>query len=108
MNKFTKATSLISEHYKGGIKINLSPACGYRSRCEFGYRNSFYTMYDRSGNIQYLEVFNIARPAIQDLMPKLRKMTISPRKSSRKIVVSPRKVITKNSGFPAKSHHEKQ
>ena len=72
MNKFTKATSLISEHYKGGIKINLSPACGYRSRCEFGYRNSFYTMYDRSGNIKYLEVFNIARPAIQDLMPKLR------------------------------------
>ena len=72
MNKFTKATSLISEHYKGAIKINLSPACGYRSRCEFGYRNSFYTMYDRSGNIQYLEVFNIARPAIQDLMPKLR------------------------------------
>ena len=72
MNKFTKATSLISEHYKRGIKINLSPACGYRSRCEFGYRNSFYTMYDRSGNIQYLEVFNIARPAIQDLMPKLR------------------------------------
>ena len=72
MNKFTKATSLISEHYKGGIKINLSPAYGYRSRCEFGYRNSFYTMYDRSGNIKYLEVFNIARPAIQDLMPKLR------------------------------------
>jgi len=72
MNKFTKATSLISEYYKGAIKINLSPAYGYRSRCEFGYRNSFYTMYDRSGNIKYLEVFNIARPAIQDLMPKLR------------------------------------
>ena len=72
MNKFTKAVSLISKHYKGAIKINLSPAYGYRSRCEFGYRNSFYTMYDRSGNIQYLEVFNIARPAIQDLMPKLR------------------------------------
>ena len=72
MNKFTKAASLISKNYKGAIKINLSPAYGYRSRCEFGYRNSFYTMYDRSGNIQYLEVFNIARPAIQDLMPKLR------------------------------------
>ena len=72
MNKFTKATSLISEHYKGGIKINLSPACGYRSRCEFGYRNSFYTMYDEFGNIQHLEVFNIARPVIQNLMPKLR------------------------------------
>ena len=71
MNKFTKAISLISEHYKDAIKINLSPACGYRSRCEFGYRNGFYTMYDRSGNIQHLEIFNIARPVIQNLMPKL-------------------------------------
>ena len=72
MNKFTKATSLISKYYKGAIKINLSPASGYRSRCEFGYRNSFYTMYDEFGNIQHLEVFNIARPVIQNLMPKLR------------------------------------
>jgi tRNA (uracil-5-)-methyltransferase len=72
MNKFTKATSLINKYYKGAIKINLSPASGYRSRCEFGYRNSFYTMYDEFGNIQHLEVFNIARPVIQNLMPKLR------------------------------------
>jgi tRNA (uracil-5-)-methyltransferase len=72
MNKFTKATSLINKYYKGAIKINLSPASGYRSRCEFGYRNNFYTMYDEFGNIQHLEVFNIARPVIQNLMPKLR------------------------------------
>jgi tRNA (uracil-5-)-methyltransferase len=29
-------------------------------------------MYDEFGNIQHLEVFNIARPVIQNLMPKLR------------------------------------
>ena len=72
MNKFIKATSLISKHYKDTIKINLSPPYGYRSRCEFGYRDGFYTMYDSSGNIQHLEVFNVARPIIQNLMPKLR------------------------------------
>ena len=72
MNKFIKATSLISNHYKDTIKINLSPPYGYRSRCEFGYRDGFYTMYDSSGNIQYLEVFYVARPIIQNLMPKLR------------------------------------
>ena len=32
MNKFIKATSLISNHYKDTIKINLSPPYGYRSR----------------------------------------------------------------------------
>ena len=72
MNKFIKATSLISNHYKDTIKINLSPPYGYRSRCEFGYRDGFYTMYDSSGNIQHLEVFYVARPIIQNLMPKLR------------------------------------
>ena len=72
MNKFIKATSLISNFYKDSIEINLSPPYGYRSRCEFGYRDSFYTMYDSSGNIQYLEVFFVARPIIQNLMPKLR------------------------------------
>jgi tRNA (uracil-5-)-methyltransferase len=72
MNKFIKATSLISNHYKDTIKINLSPPYGYRSRCEFGYRDGFYTMYDSSGNIRHLEVFYVARPIIQNLMPKLR------------------------------------
>ena len=72
MNKFIKATSLIGNHYMNPIKVNLSPPNGYRSRCEFGYRDSFYTMFDAYGNIQHLEVFTIARPVIQHLMPKLR------------------------------------
>ena len=71
MNKFHKATSLIDEHYKNNIAINLSPSYGYRSRCEFGYKNNFYTMYSPSGEIVYLETFAVARPSIQTLMPNL-------------------------------------
>ena len=71
MNKFQKATSLIDEHYKNNITINLSPSHGYRSRCEFGYKNNFYTMYYPSGDIIYLDTFRVARPSIQTLMPKL-------------------------------------
>ena len=71
MNKYQKATSLIEEHYKNNIVINLSPSYGYRSRCEFGYKNNFYTMYSPSGDIIYLDTFKVARPSIQALMPKL-------------------------------------
>jgi len=71
MNKFQKATSLIEEHYKNNIAINLSPSYGYRSRCEFGYKNNFYTMYSPLGDIIYLDTFKVARPSIQTLMPKL-------------------------------------
>ena len=71
MNKFQKATSLIDERYKNNIAINLSPSYGYRSRCEFGYKNNFYTMYSPSGEIVYLETFAVARPSIQALMPNL-------------------------------------
>jgi tRNA (uracil-5-)-methyltransferase len=71
MNKFQIAISLIEEHYKDNIVINLSPSYGYRSRCEFGYKNNFYTMYSPSGEILYLNTFAIARPSIQALMPKL-------------------------------------
>ena len=71
MNKFQKATSLIDEHYKNNIAINLSPSYGYRSRCEFGYKNNFYTMFSPSGEIVYLETFAVARPSIQALMPNL-------------------------------------
>ena len=71
MNKFQIATSLIEEHYKDNIVINLSPSYGYRSRCEFGYKNNFYTMHSPSGEIVYLNTFAIARPFIQALMPKL-------------------------------------
>lgn len=71
MDKFNKATSLIQEYYQNKIVINLSPAYGYRSRCEFGYRNDLYTMYSSSGEIIYLNTFPITRPSIQNLMPKL-------------------------------------
>ncbi len=71
MNKFQIATSLIEEHYKDNIVINLSPSYGYRLRCEFGYKNNFYTIYSPSGEIVYLNTFAIARPFIQALMPKL-------------------------------------
>ena len=71
MNKFQKATSLIQEYYKNDIIINLSPPNGYRSRCEFGYKNGFYTMYSSEGKILFLDTFAVARPSIQNLMPKL-------------------------------------
>ena len=71
MNKFQKATSLIQEYYKNDIVINLSPPNGYRSRCEFGYNNAFYTMYSSEGKILFLDTFAVARPSIQNLMPKL-------------------------------------
>ena len=70
MNKFQKATSLIQEYYKNDIVINLSPPNGYRSRCEFGYKNGFYTMYSSEGKILFLDTFAVARPSIQNLMPK--------------------------------------
>jgi len=71
MNKFQKATSFIQEYYKNDIVINLSPPNGYRSRCEFGYKNGFYTMYSSEGKILFLDTFAVARPSIQNLMPKL-------------------------------------
>ena len=71
MNKFQKATSLIQEYYKNDIVVNLSPPNGYRSRCEFGYKNGFYTMYSSEGKILFLDTFAVARPSIQNLMPKL-------------------------------------
>ena len=71
MNKFQKATSLIQEYYKNDIVINLSPPTGYRSRCEFGYKNGFYTMHSPEGKIIFLDTFAVARPSIQNLMPKL-------------------------------------
>ena len=71
MDKFQKASSLLKNHYEGEITINNSPSSGYRSRCEFGYKNNFYTMYSPLGEIIYLNTFNIVRPCIQKLMPNL-------------------------------------
>ena len=71
MDKFTRALDLIGNHFSGNILINHSPANGYRSRCEFGYKNGFYTMYDSHGKRIELRSFAIARPSIQNIMPKL-------------------------------------
>ena len=71
MDKFTRALDLIGNHFSGDILINHSPANGYRSRCEFGYKNGFYTMYDSHGKRIELRSFAIARPSIQNIMPKL-------------------------------------
>ena len=59
MDKFQKISSLLKNYYKGEIKINNSPSSGYRSRCEFGYKNNFYTMYSPLGEIIYLDTFNV-------------------------------------------------
>ena len=71
MDKFSKAHELLKEHFNKDIIINLSPSHGYRSRCEFGYRNGYYTMYDEESNRINLTTFQVARPIISDLMPKL-------------------------------------
>jgi len=65
MDKFTRALDLIGNHFSGDILINHSPANGYRSRCEFGYKNGFYTMYDSHGKRIELRSFAIARPSFK-------------------------------------------
>lgn len=71
MDKFTKAINLISDHYYSDILINHSPANGYRSRCEFGYKNGFYTMFNSDGKRLNLRSFPVARPSIQNIMSPL-------------------------------------
>mgnify|MGYP001302151173 FL=1 len=70
MNKFDKLINAASSHYKEKILINLSPNEGYRSRCEFGYKNNFYVMYDKSKKV-YLYTFLKATKYISNLMPVL-------------------------------------
>lgn len=70
MNKFDKLINAASSHYKEKILINLSPNEGYRSRCEFGYKNNFYVMYDKSKKV-YLSSFLKATKYISNLMPVL-------------------------------------
>ena len=70
MNKFDKLINAASSHYKEKILINLSPNEGYRSRCEFGYKNNFYVMHDKSKKV-YLSSFLKATKYISNLMPVL-------------------------------------
>ena len=70
MNKFDKLMNAASSHYKEKILINLSPNEGYRSRCEFGYKNNFYVMHDKRKKV-YLSCFLKATKHISSLMPVL-------------------------------------
>ena len=55
MNKFKSLKRAFSKIYPLEITINKSQDNHYRSRCEFGYKNNFYTMYSSLGEIIYLE-----------------------------------------------------
>ena len=72
MNKFIKVKKSLSTYYDKEIVINLSPATGYRSRCEFGYKNNCYTMID-NGKKVFLKTFNLPHQSIQNVMEPLLK-----------------------------------
>lgn len=70
MNKFQLSKSLVNKIYQLEIKTNISPASGFRSRCEFGYRDSHYTMIDNGKKI-FINSLKISHPKINEVMPKL-------------------------------------
>ena len=71
MDKFSLTTESLSKFFKNPIKINHSPALGYRSRCEFGYQKKHYIMHASNGDRIYLDRFDVARPCISNLMPRM-------------------------------------
>ncbi len=70
MNKFLKTSIQLKEYYKNNILVNLSPPSGYRSRCEFGYKNNFYTMVNDDERV-FLRRFDMPVMAIQNIMEPL-------------------------------------
>ena len=78
MDKFHKLKHQLSAYYKKEIITNLSPASGYRSRCEFGYKNGFYTMV-KDGKKVFLDHYDLPVSAIQNIMkPLLSQININP------------------------------
>ena len=78
MEKFHKLKHQLSASYKKEIITNLSPASSYRSRCEFGYKNGFYTMV-KDGKKILLDHYDLPVSAIQNIMkPLLREININP------------------------------
>ena len=69
-DKYINAAKLISTISDVIPEFSSSPSSGFRSRCEFGYRDNHYTMVE-NGKKVFLKFFNIAHPAINNLMPKL-------------------------------------
>ena len=70
MNKFTKLTNRLSKYYGKPINFNLSPAISYRSRCEFGYKDNYYTMIKDDKKI-YFKTHNLPSSSIQIIMEPL-------------------------------------
>ena len=78
MDKFHKLKHQLSASYKKEIITNLSPASSYRSRCEFGYKNGFYTMV-KDGKKILLDHYDLPVSAIQNIMkPLLSEININP------------------------------
>ena len=70
MDKYNKFKADIKNYYSSDIAINISPSTSFRSRCEFGYKNNSYTMYDNKSKV-YLDIFQNASLPIQKIMPIL-------------------------------------
>ena len=72
MNKFSKFCHELSSFSDIKPSIFLSPASGYRARCEFGISNSSYTMIENGKKI-YMDISKIPHHSIQIIMPKFLK-----------------------------------
>jgi len=72
MNKFSKFCLELSTFSNIKPSIFLSPATGYRARCEFGFSNNSYTMI-KDGKKIHMDVSEIPHHSIQKIMPKLLK-----------------------------------
>ena len=70
MNKFTKLIKTLSKYYQKPVYFNLSPASGYRSRCEYGYKNNCYTMINNEKKI-FLKTHILPSSSIQSVMEAL-------------------------------------
>ncbi len=70
MNKFSKFCKELSTFSSIKPSIFLSPATGYRARCEFGISDSSYTMIEDGKKI-YMDVSKIPHHSIQEIMLKL-------------------------------------
>tara|TARA_Y100001936_G_scaffold143088_1_gene139581 strand:- start:1209 stop:2216 length:1008 start_codon:yes stop_codon:yes gene_type:complete len=73
MNKFSKFNKELSTFSSVKPSIYLSPATGYRARCEFGISKNSYTMVKDNKKI-YMDVSEIPHNSIQKIMPKLLKL----------------------------------
>ncbi len=72
MNKFSKFCLELSTLSDIKPSIFLSPASGYRARCEFGISKSSYTMIEDGKKI-YMDKSKIPHHSIQKIMPKFLK-----------------------------------